>query len=133
MSHARSLASRWVAAVAALVLVGACEAGPTATPTASPSPAAEPCLGDELAQSGFRGVVVDSEGEPVADILVQIDNTAGFGGSARTGEDGVFFADGVVGTFILTTVDIDYPSVTDAIVVPCGETVELELVLPPPE
>ena len=133
MSLLRRPVAPWLAPIGALLLLVACDATPSATPSPSPSPEAEPCLGEELARSGFDGVVVDTNGDPVGDILVQLDNGAGFVGDVRTGEDGVFFSNGVVGRFILSTVDIDYAPVTEVIEVPCGETVEVELVLDPPE
>ena len=114
----------------ALSLLVACDApGPSSpSPTASPSaPAA--CGPDEIAASGIDGSVVDGDGNPLEDILVQIDNGAGFTGSARTPADGVFSAPGVSGEFVITTLDIDYEPLTQRVTVPCGETVELELVL----
>ena len=113
-----------------MALLVACNApGPSSSsPSASPSaPAA--CGPDEIAASGVAGSVVDGAGDPLEDILVQIDNTAGFTGSARTPADGTFSAPGVSGEFVITTLDIDYQSLTQRVTVPCGETVEVELVL----
>jgi hypothetical protein len=132
MRSVTQFAVRRLAPMAALLVLVSCNGSPAATPSPSPSPEAEPCLGEELERSGFDGVVVDTEGNPVGDILVQLDNGAGFVGDVRTGEDGVFFSRGVVGRFVLTTVDIDYAPVTDFVEVPCGEMVDVELVLEPP-
>ena len=67
------MAERFVRALAGLVLlIGAC--GP-----------------EEVATGGIEGRVVDAEGTPLSDILVQLE-TASFYGSSRTGEDGVFSA-----------------------------------------
>ena len=79
----------------------------------------------------MSGSVVDGDGNPLEDILVQIDNGAGFTGSARTPADGTFSAPGVSGEFVITTLDIDFESLTQRVTVPCGETVEVELVLAP--
>lgn len=126
----RTARPRAVGALLALAVLAACNApGP---PSASPSPSASApaaCAADEIAASGIAGIVVDGDGNPLPDILVQIDNTAGFTGSTRTPESGVFTAPGVSGDFVITTLDIDYDSVTQRVAVPCGETVDVELVL----
>ena len=119
-----------ISALLAVALLVACDAPgpPSSSPSASPSvPAA--CGADEIAASGIDGSVVDGDGNPLEDILVQIDNGAGFTGSARTPADGTFSAPGVSGEFVITTLDIDYESLTQRVTVPCGETVEIELVL----
>ncbi len=115
-----------------LVLAAACDS--TATPSASAPPseaASGPCGADEIAASGIYGTVVDSEGTPLADIFVQIEAGDGFRGTTRTGEEGVFTAPGVTGDFVITTVDVGYAPVTEHVTVPCGETIEVELVLTP--
>lgn len=129
LPSARPPAIRALLAVALLV---ACNAPgpPSPSPSASPSAGAA-CGPDEIAASGIDGSVVDGDGNPLGDILVQIDNTAGFTGSARTPADGTFSAPGVSGEFVITTLDIGYESLTQRVTVPCGETVELELVLTP--
>lgn len=120
--------------MAVLAVLAACDT--SASPTPSPSEpatsaAAAPCGADEIAASGIDGIVVDTEGNPLNDIFIQIDNLAGFSGSTRTGADGVFTAPGVTGEFVVTTVDVDYDPVTQQITVPCGETIDVELVLTP--
>jgi hypothetical protein len=129
LPSARPPAIRALLAVALLV---ACNApGPlSSSPSASPSADAV-CGPDQIASSGLAGSVVDGDGNPLEDIFVQIDNMAGFTGSARTPADGTFSAPGVSGEFVITTLDIDYESVTQRVTVPCGETVEVELVLTP--
>ena len=121
-----------IGALLALALLVACNAPgpPSPSPSASPSADAE-CGRDEIAASGIDGSVVDGDGNPLGDIFVQLDNGAGFTGSARTPADGTFSAPGVSGEFVITTLDIDYESVTERVTVPCGETVEVELVLTP--
>ena len=116
----------------AVALLVACDApGPSSSsPSASPSAPAV-CGPDEIAAGGMAGSVVDGDGNPLEDILVQIDNGAGFTGSARTPADGTFAAPGVSGEFVITTLDIDYQSLTQRVTVPCGETVDVELVLTP--
>ena len=74
-------------------------------------------------------MVVDGDGNPLEDIFIQIDNTAGFTGSTRTPPDGTFSAPGASGEFVITTLDIDYESLTQRVTVPCGEMVDVELVL----
>ncbi len=119
-----------IGALLAVALLVACNAPgpPSPSPSASPSAEAE-CGPDQIASSGMAGSVVDGDGNPLEDILVQIDNGAGFTGSARTPADGTFSAPGVSGEFVITTLDIDYESLTQRVTVPCGETVEIELVL----
>jgi hypothetical protein len=95
------------------------------------TPASAPCGREEIEASGIAGTIVDTDGNPLSDILVQIDNTAGFRGSTRTPEDGSFTAPGVTGEFVITTVDIAYDPVTQRVTVPCGETVEVEIILTP--
>ena len=118
-------------ALLALVLVACTTTQPSARPSATASAAAGACGPDEIAASGIDGSVVDGDGNPLGDILLQIDNTAGFTGTARTPDDGSFTAPGVTGEFVITTVDLHYDSVTQRVTVPCGETVEVEIVLTP--
>jgi hypothetical protein len=126
----------WRAALALVLLASravACNApGPQqSTPAATSSADTSVCGPDEIEASGIAGTIVDSDGNPLTDILVQIDNSAGFTGSTRTPENGSFTAPGVSGEFVITTVDIAYDSVTQRVTVPCGETVEVEIILTP--
>lgn len=121
-----------ITALLAVALLVACNAPGPSSPSPSASPSAPAACGlAEIAASGIDGSVVDGDGNPLEDILVQIDNGAGFTGSARTPADGSFSAPGVSGEFVITTLDIDYESLTQRVTVPCGETVEVELVLAP--
>jgi hypothetical protein len=118
------------------VLAGlaACDTATSPTPSQSApaaSASAAACSVDEIAASGLDGLVVDPEGNPLDDIFIQIDNLGGFSGSTRTAADGVFTAPGVTGEFVITTVDAAYDPVTQRVTVPCGETVDVELVLTP--
>lgn len=117
--------------VASLALA-ACDtlSSPSASPTSPPTSPPAACTGADLEASGIDGLVTDEEGNPLNDILVQLDNGAGFTGSARTGEDGAFFTNGVVGRFLITTVDLHYAPVTEFVEVTCGTTVEVVLELP---
>jgi hypothetical protein len=134
-----SLTSRRTAAcLGLLVLVlaatlAACDGSTSASQAASATPSASSasCEPDEIAMSGIDGIVVDSDGNPLEDVLVQIDAGDGFTGDAHTTADGTFSAEGVTGDFVITTVDIAYDSVTRRVSVPCGETVDVELVLTP--
>lgn len=129
-----SARSSVISALLGVALLVACNAPGPSSPTPSASPSADAACGpDQIASSGMAGSVVDGDGNPLEDILVQIDNGAGFTGSARTPADGTFSAPGVSGEFVITTLDIDYESVTQRVTVPCGETVEVELVLTPVE
>ena len=119
-----------VAALLAVTLLVACDGPGPSTPSPSVSPsAAAACGPDEIAASGIAGMVVDGDGNPLEDIFIQIDNPAGFTGSTRTPADGTFSAPGVSGEFVITTLDIDYESLTQRVTVPCGEMVDVELVL----
>ena len=75
--------------------------------------------------------MVDPEDHPLNDIFISIRTPDGFRGDTHTGEDGVFTALGVSGDFQITTTDIDYGEVVREVTVPCGELVDVELVLVP--
>lgn len=135
MPSTRSLVRRAALRPAALVLLvlalSACDqsATPTATPVALPSD--DSCSPDEVANGGINGTVVDAEGALLDDIFILIETHDGFRGTTRTGADGAFTALGVSGEFQITTVDIDYGEVVREVTVPCGELVDVELVLTP--
>lgn len=122
-----------------LVLVSALAAcdGTSPSPSSSGSgvspsaSAAAGCGPDEIAASGIDGTIVDPDGNLLPDIFVQIETGDGFRGTTRTTDEGVFTAPGVSGDFVITTIDIDYDPITRRVTVPCGETVEVELVLTP--
>jgi len=121
------------------VLVSALAACDASSPSHSPvesgaSPSASAAAGcgpDEIAASGIDGTVVDPDGNLLPDIFMQLETSDGFRGTARTTPEGVFTAPGVSGDFVITTIDIDYDPITRRVTVPCGETVEVELVLTP--
>jgi hypothetical protein len=124
----------FIVLLAVLAGLAACDtsASPTPSPSApTASASAAACSVDDIAASGIDGLVVDAEGNPLNDIFIQVDNLGGFSGSTRTGADGAFTAPGVTGEFVITTVDVAYDTATERITVPCGETVEVELVLTP--
>lgn len=102
--------------------------GSGVSPSAS---AAAGCGPDEIAVSGIDGTIVDPDGNLLPDIFVQIETGDGFRGTTRTTDEGVFTAPGVSGDFVITTIDIDFDPITRRVTVPCGETVEVELVLTP--
>jgi hypothetical protein len=118
-------------ALALAASLAACDGSTSASESATPSVPSAPCGPDEIAMSGINGIVVDSDGNPLEDVLVQLDAGDGFTGEAHTTADGTFSADGVTGDFVISTVDIAYDSVTRRVSVPCGETVDVELVLTP--
>ena len=118
-------------ALLGFALVACTTTQPSASPSATASVSTGACGPDEIAASGIDGSVVDGDGNPLGDILIQIDNTGGFTGSTRTPPDGSFTAPDVTGEFVITTVDLHYDSVTQRVTVPCGETVEVEIVLTP--
>lgn len=108
----------------------ACDAAATPSAVTSPTLAAA-CGLDDVAGGGIDAVVMDSDGNPLDDIFIIIEAADGFRGDARTGADGVFTAPNVAGQFRITTVDADYEQLVQTVTVPCGELVELELVLTP--
>jgi hypothetical protein len=116
--------------VAILILAG-CDLGGSPSPSPVASPTKDVCGPDEVAGGGINGRVVDSEGHPLNDIFILIQTPDGFRGTTRTGEDGVFTAPGVSGDFQITTTDIDYAQLVQEVTVPCGELVDVELVLTP--
>jgi hypothetical protein len=129
----RTLPTRGIvlALILMLAVVAACDAQatPSSSPVASGSAAGE-CTPEEVAGGGISGRVVNEAGEPLDDILVLIE-TVDFHGDVRTGEDGLFSAPGVSGRFVISTVDIDHQETRQEVTVPCGELVEVELVLTP--
>jgi hypothetical protein len=132
MPPIRPLVRRVSLGLAVLALaIPACDlsSSPSTTPTASATRGA--CGPDEVADGGINGIVVDAEGNPLNDIFIFIQTPDGFRGTTRTGADGVFTAPGVSGDFQITTTDIDYREVVREVTVPCGELVDVELVLTP--
>jgi hypothetical protein len=113
-----------------LLALAACDlsSSPPSSIVASPSAAA--CTPEEVADGGISGRVVDEDGNPLSDILVLM-TTPGFQGDVRTAENGVFSAPGVSGDFEISTTDIDYRDAVRRVTVPCGELVEVEIVLTP--
>ena len=113
-----------------LISLAACDlSGSPSASSAAPS-GNSTCGPEEVANGGIKGIVVDAEGNPLDDIFILI-QTDEFRGDTRTGADGVFTALGVSGEFQITTIDIDYAQVVRDVTVPCGELVDVELVLTP--
>ena len=117
--------------LAVIVTLAACNLGGSPSPSTAASPTDDSCGPDEVADGGINGSVVDPEGNPLNDIFISIQTPDGFRGETHTGEDGVFTALGVSGDFQITTTDIDYAEVVREVTVPCGELVDVELVLVP--
>jgi len=117
--------------ISLLILLAACDL--SASPSASTigSPTDDACGPEDVARGGIDGLVVDPDGNPVNDVLIQIRSTGGFRGTTRTGDDGTFTAPGVAGEFQVTTTDIAYDPLVREFVVPCGELFEVELELTP--
>lgn len=119
--------------VVLLVVLSACDPSSTPSASAAGSPSSTACGPDEVADGGISGSVIDSEGNPLNDIFVLIESPGGFRGNTRTGEEGLFTAPGVSGDFRISTTDIDYRELVREVTVPCGELVDVELVLTPVE
>ena len=128
-----SLARVLLPALLGVLLLCGCDLASTPTPSVPATPPVEACGPEEVRGGGIDGLVVDAEGNPLNDILVVIETADGFTGDTRTGEDGVFSASDVSGEFQITTTDIDYREEVRRVTVPCGELVEVELVLTPVE
>lgn len=120
-----------ISLVALLILLAACDGSSSPSPTVPATASAAACGPEQVADGGINGRVVGQDGNPLGDIFLIIENGAGFQGSVRTAEDGIFTAPGVAGEFVITTVDIDHVEVVERITVPCGELVDVELVLSP--
>lgn len=135
MPSTRPLVRRAALGPAALLLLvlalAACDLSALPSASSVPSPSDAACGPDEAAEGGINGSVVDVEGNPLNDIFIFIQTADGFRGTTRTGEDGVFTAPGVSGEFQITTTDIDYAELVRDVTVPCGELVDVELVLTP--
>lgn len=109
-------------------LLAACDGtGPSGAPASS----AEACGAEEVADGGIDGSIVNTDGEPIDDVLVIIEHADGFRGTARTGTNGRFSGTGVSGVFTITTVDAGHTQVVRTVTVPCGVLVPVELVLAP--
>jgi hypothetical protein len=117
--------------LAVILTLAACNLGDSSSASQAASPTRDTCGPDEVAGGGINGSVVDPEGHPLNDIFISIQNPDGFRGETHTGEDGAFTALGVSGDFQITTTDIDYAKVVREVTVPCGELVDVELVLVP--
>ena len=117
--------------LAVILILTACNIGGSSSPSPAASPTPDSCGPDEVAGGGIHGTVVDPEDHPLNDIFISIRTPDGFRGDTHTGEDGVFTALGVSGDFQITTTDIDYAEVVREVTVPCGELVDVELVLVP--
>lgn len=127
---AASRALRPTALIVLLAVLAACE--PSSSPSASVAPpTTAACSAEEVRGGGISGRVVDTEGNPLSDILILVQAPGGFTGTTRTGQEGVFSAADVSGEFQITTTDIAYREVVRRVTVPCGELVEVELVLTP--
>ena len=122
-----------MALLLAILVLGACDLASPPSPGATASPGGGSCGRGEVEGGGINGRVVDTEGRPLEDIFILIQTTDGFRGDARTGADGVFTAPDVAGEFQITTVDIGHVQVVREVLVPCGELVDVELVLTPVE
>ncbi len=120
------------AALLVAILLAACDGEqPTATPGGpSPSPAASPAASVDISAGGIEGLVVDPEGNPLADIIITI-QTSEFVGDARTTEEGRFSALGVSGEFIITAASLGYRNATQRVHVEPGELVEVTLTMEP--
>ncbi len=117
--------------LAVILILTACNLEGSSSATPVPSPTRDSCAPDEVAGGGINGSVVDPEGNPLNDIFISIETRDGFRGETHTREDGAFEALGVSGDFQITTTDIDYARVVREVTVPCGELVDVELVLVP--
>ncbi|MCV0403403.1 MAG: carboxypeptidase-like regulatory domain-containing protein [Chloroflexi bacterium] len=113
------------------VLAAGCDG--SSAPSADASAPADDgvCGAEEVADGGIDGSIVNTDGEPLEDILVIIEHGDGFRGTARTGEDGRFTGTGVSGVFTITTVDAGHTPVVRTVTVPCGVLVPVELILAP--
>ncbi len=114
-----------------VLAIAACDLSAPPSAGSVPPASSELCGPDRAAEGGIDGIVVDAEGDPLNDIFIFIQTVDGFRGTTRTGEDGRFTAPGVSGEFQITTTDIDYAELVQNVTVPCGELVDVELVLTP--
>lgn len=119
--------------LAMILAVGAVGCDGSSAPSADATAPAEDgaCAAEEVTDGGIDGSIVNTDGEPLEDILVIIEQQDGFRGTARTGDDGRFTGTGVSGVFTITTVDAGHTQVVRTVTVPCGVLVPVELVLAP--
>jgi hypothetical protein len=115
--------------LAALAATPACSSplvqpGQTFRPTPSPMPTFD------ATRTGFDGVVVDDEGEPLAGVRVDL-VVAGRRGSAETTDEGEFFDRGLVGEIEITASLEGYRSEEVTITVMPNSVTEVEIVLEP--
>lgn len=96
--------------------------GQTPRPTPSPSPTFT------LDETGFDAVVVDENGEPIAEVRIQI-RIGARTGSAETTEEGTFFDRGNLGLMRITASKDGFVTVEKTITIEPNEVTELEIVL----
>lgn len=120
-----------LAALVAAGLLAACDGDqPTPSPSPSASVAASPDASADASAGGIEGLVVDADGNPLADIIITI-QTNEFHGDTRTTEDGTFSALGVTGEFVITASSLGYENATQRVEVEPGQLVEVTLTMQP--
>lgn len=114
-------------AIVAAMIAG-CGSLPLTRPGQTPRPTPTPRPSFEVELTGFDGIVVDEEGNPLADVRVVIVE-GGSRGTARTTAEGTFFDRGRPGRLTMTATLEGYEEQELRVVVPPNEIVEVEIVL----
>jgi hypothetical protein len=124
--------SRWTRRTLALALVAAVLAGCGSMPltrpgqTFRPTPSPGPTFDEE--RTGFDGLVVDEDGNPIEGVHLDV-TIFGRTGSAATTAEGTFFDRGNLGEFTITAELEGFITEEVTIVVVPNEIVEVEIVL----
>lgn len=119
---------RLVALLVVAVIVAGCGSLPLTRPGQTPRPTPTPRPTFEVDLTGFDGIVVDEEGNPMPDVRVTI-REGGTRGSAKTTAEGTFFDRGRPGTLEITVDHPGYEKQELTVVIPPNEIVEIEIVL----
>jgi Carboxypeptidase regulatory-like domain len=113
--------------VLAVIVVG-CGSLPLTRPGQTPRPTPTPLPSFDPELTGFDGVVLDEEGNPLADVRLTIIEGRSRG-TATTTADGTFFDRGTPGTLRITANLLGYQQEELTVVVAPDEIVEIEIVL----
>jgi hypothetical protein len=101
---------------------------PLVQPGRTPRPPATPVPTFDAERTGFDGLVLDEDGEPIAGVRLVL-SLSGRRGTAATEEDGTFFDRGLIGEIGITASLEGYRTEETTVTVVPNEIAEVEIVL----
>ena len=110
-----------------MALAAGCGA-PLVRPGSTPRPTPSPSPTFEAERTGFDGIVVDEDGEPIADVRIVL-RIGARRGTAFTTAEGTFFDRGNLGEIRLTATLEGYEEAETSVIVVPDEIAEVEIVL----